>query len=216
MSVNVRETASTSATVIITLNPNTEVKVVGEENDFYKIEYKEYKGYVAKRLISDSQVQVTSRSSASRITNEQEKSQASEQKDVSQASSTAVSQTAGDKIASYAKKYVGYNYASGGTTPSNGFDCSGFVYYVYNACGYSLSRLCSIQAKTGTEISKSNLIPGDLVFFNNGSNGSIGHVAIYVGNGIIVHAANTRRGVTTDTINSGYYNTYYYTARRAF
>ena len=216
MSVNVRETASTSATVIITLNPNTEVKVVGEENDFYKIEYKEYKGYVAKRLISDSQVQVTSRSSASRITNEQEKSQASEQKDVSQASSTAVSQTAGDKIASYAKKYVGYNYASGGTTPSNGFDCSGFVYYVYNACGYSLSRLCSIQAKTGTEVSKSNLIPGDLVFFNNGSNGSIGHVAIYVGNGIIVHAANTRRGVTTDTINSGYYNTYYYTARRAF
>ena len=179
-------------------------------------EYKEYKGYVAKRLISDSQVQVTSRSSASRITNEQEKSQASEQKDVSQASSTAVSQTAGDKIASYAKKYVGYNYASGGTTPSNGFDCSGFVYYVYNACGYSLSRLCSIQAKTGTEVSKSNLIPGDLVFFNNGSNGSIGHVAIYVGNGIIVHAANTRRGVTTDTINSGYYNTYYYTARRAF
>ena len=116
----------------------------------------------------------------------------------------------------YAKKYVGYNYASGGTTPSNGFDCSGFVYYVYNACGYSLSRLCSIQAKTGTEVSKSNLIPGDLVFFNNGSNGSIGHVAIYVGNGIIVHAANTRRGVTTDTINSGYYNTYYYTARRAF
>ena len=216
MSVNVRESASTSATVLITLNPNTEVKVVGEENDFYKIEYKEYKGYVAKRLISDSQVQVTSRSSASRITNEQEKSQASEQKDVSQASSTAVSQTAGDKIASYAKKYVGYNYASGGTTPSNGFDCSGFVYYVYNACGYSLSRLCSIQAKTGTEVSKSNLIPGDLVFFNNGSNGSIGHVAIYVGNGIIVHAANTRRGVTTDTINSGYYNTYYYTARRAF
>lgn len=53
MSVNVRETASTSATVLITLNPNTQVTVVGEENDFYKIEYKEYTGYVAKRLISD-------------------------------------------------------------------------------------------------------------------------------------------------------------------
>ncbi len=52
MSVNVRETASTSATVIITLNPDTQVTVVGEENDFYKIEYKEYTGYVAKRLIS--------------------------------------------------------------------------------------------------------------------------------------------------------------------
>lgn len=52
MSVNVREKASTSATVIITLNPDTQVTVVGEENDFYKIEYKEYTGYVAKRLIS--------------------------------------------------------------------------------------------------------------------------------------------------------------------
>ena len=52
-SVNVREAASISANVLITLNPNTEVTVVGEENDFYKIEYKEYKGYVAKRLISD-------------------------------------------------------------------------------------------------------------------------------------------------------------------
>ena len=216
MSVNVRETASTSATVLITLNPNTEVTIVGEENDFYKIEYKEYKGYVAKRLISDSQVQVTSRSGASRIANEQEKSQASEQESVNQESSTPVNQSAGDKIASYAKKYVGYNYVSGGTTPSNGFDCSGFVYYVYNACGYSLSRLCSVQAKTGTEVSRDNLIPGDLIFFNNGSNGSIGHVAIYAGNGIIVHAANTRRGVTTDTINNGYYNTYYYTARRVF
>lgn len=53
MSVNVREKASTSATVIITLNPDTQVTVVGEENDFYKIEYKEHTGYVAKRLISD-------------------------------------------------------------------------------------------------------------------------------------------------------------------
>lgn len=51
MSVNVRETASTSATVLITLNPNTEVTIIGEEGDFYKIEYKEYKGYVAKRLV---------------------------------------------------------------------------------------------------------------------------------------------------------------------
>lgn len=211
MSVNVRESASASATVLTTLNPNTEVTVVGEENDFYKIEYKEYKGYVAKRLISDNQVKVTSRSSASRIVNEQEKTQ-----EESQTNAVTVNQTAGEKIANYAKKYIGYNYVSGGTTPSNGFDCSGFVYYVYNSCGYSLSRLCPVQAKTGVEVTRDNLSAGDLVFFSNGSNGSIGHVAIYVGNGTIVHAANTRRGVTTDTINSGYYNTYYYTARRVF
>lgn len=211
MSVNVRKSASASATVLTTLNPNTEVTVVGEENDFYKIEYKEYKGYVAKRLISDTQIKVTSRSSASRIESEPETTQ--EEK---QTNNVTVNQTAGEKIANYAKKYIGYNYVSGGTTPSGGFDCSGFVYYIYNSCGYSLSRLCSVQAKTGTEITRDNLLPGDLIFFNNGSNGSIGHVAVYVGNGTIVHAANTRRGVTTDTINSGYYKTYYYSARRVF
>ena len=94
MSVNVRESASASATVLTTLNPNTEVTVVGEENDFYKIEYKEYKGYVAKRLISDNQVKVTSRSSASRIVNEQEKTQ-----EESQTNAVTVNQTAGEKLA---------------------------------------------------------------------------------------------------------------------
>ena len=79
---------------------------------------------------------------------------------------------------------------------------------VYNGSNYMKEAIDSALAQTYKNI--------ELIFFNNGSNGSIGHVAIYVGNGTIVHAANTRRGVTTDTINSGYYNTYYYTARRVF
>lgn len=201
-SVNVREEASTTSNIVTTLLANTEVTIVGEEGDFYKIEYKDYKGYIAKRLITEKSGQVTSRGGETRKVN-------------TEVSSTEYS-LEGNKIANYAKKYIGYNYVSGGTTPSNGFDCSGFVYYVYNSCGYSLSRLCSIQAESGIKIEREDLKEGDLIFFNNGSNGSIGHVAIYVGNGTIVHAANTRRGVTTDTINSGYYNTYYYTARRVF
>ena len=118
--------------------------------------------------------------------------------------------TEGDKIVSFAKKYIGYGYTWGGTSPSKGFDCSGFVYYVYNSCGYSLSRSCQVQATSGTAVSKSNLAKGDLVFFDNGSNGSIGHVGIYIGGGKIIHAENERTGVRTDTINSGYYNKYYY------
>ena len=201
-SVNVRAEASTTSNIVTTLLANTEVTIVGEEGDFYKIEYKDYKGYIAKRLITEKSGQVTSRGGETRKVN-------------TEVSSTEYS-LEGNKIANYAKKYIGYNYVSGGSTPSNGFDCSGFVYYVYNSCGYSLSRLCSIQAESGIKIEREDLKEGDLIFFNNGSNGSIGHVAIYVGNGTIVHAANTRRGVTTDTINSGYYNTYYYTARRVF
>ena len=109
---------------------------------------------------------------------------------------------------------MGYPYVYGGTTPSGGFDCSGFVYYVFNSCGYSISRSCTVQEQSGTAVSRSELQPGDILFFNNTSNGAIGHTGIYIGNGTFIHAANPRRGVVTDTINSGYYNTYYYSARR--
>ena len=120
----------------------------------------------------------------------------------------------GERIANYAKQYIGYGYGYGGTSPESGFDCSGFAQYVYSSCGYSIGRTCSNQLGNGSQISKEELQVGDLVFFNNTSSGSVGHVGIYIGDNMIVHAANSRRGVTTDTIASGYYNNYYYTARR--
>lgn len=210
-SANVRESASTSANVITTLTRNTEVNVVGEEGDFYKIEYQNYTGYIAKSLVSDKAVaEVTSRSSEERS----EKVDTSKQKNNNQVDTSVSNSGAGDNIVAFAKKYLGYDYVSGGTTPSSGFDCTGFTYYVYNACGYSLSRSCSVQAKSGEAVSRENLQTGDLLLFNNGGNGSIGHVGIYIGGGTFIHAANSRRGVVTDTINSGYYNTYYYGARR--
>lgn len=208
-SANLREAASTSAKILTSLTTNTEVTISGEEGNWYKVTYKEYKGYISKELISDTQVEVTSRSQTT----------ARQQIEPVENSETAITYTegnssAGEEIANFAKKYLGYSYVYGGTTPGGGFDCTGFTYYVYNNCGYSLSRSCSVQAKSGTSVSKTNLQPGDLLIFNNGGNGTIGHVGIYIGNGNFVHAANTRRGVVTDTINSGYYNTYYYDARR--
>ena len=202
-SANLRDGASTNSNIIATLLRNTEVIIVGEEGDFYKVEYQNYKGYISKSLVSDVAV-TTSRSSE-----ERKVESFNEQIEI-----TCKDNTKGQKIVDFAKQYLGYNYISGGTTPNNGFDCSGFTYYVFNQCGYSLSRLCSVQAKTGKEISKEELQAGDLIFFDNGANGSIGHVGIYIGEGMFIHAANTKRGVVTDTINSGYYNTYYYQARR--
>lgn len=211
-SANLRKEANTSAEVLTTLIRNTEVIIVGEEAEFYKIQYKDYEGYMAKSLISDKVVEVTSRGSEERKPEKTE--QVVEKKEeISNEIVKAPNSEAGQKIADFALKYKGYSYVSGGTTPS-GFDCSGFVYYVLNACGYSLSRSCQVQAKSGTAVSRENLQPGDMVFFCNGSNGSIGHVGIYIGDGKMIHAANSRRGVVTDTINSGYYNKYYDSARR--
>ena len=76
----------------------------------------------------------------------------------------------------------------------------------------NLNRTAAAQYSNGTAVSRGDLQVGDLVMFGNGSN--INHVGIYAGNGTIVHAANPSRGVTTDTINSGYYNTHYIGARR--
>lgn len=214
-SANIREKASTSSNIITTLLRNTEVTITAEEGDFYKIQYQDITGYISKALVSEKPVaEVTSRSSGERKVNQIENSTSTTENDNKADEKTTSNSSAGANIVSYAKQYVGYKYTYGGTTPSTGFDCSGFVYYVFNSCGYSLSRSCQVQANSGSAVSRQNLSAGDLIFFNNGSNGSIGHVAIYIGGGQIVHAENSRTGVRIDTINSGYYNKYYYSARR--
>ncbi len=222
-SANIRKEASTSSDIINTLLRNTEVILVAEEGDFYKIKYQDITGYISKSLISDKPVaEVTSRGSSERkpsqtsnnttsTENKTPNKETTEKTDNKEATSNS---SAGSNVVSYAKQYIGYSYTLGGTKPSTGFDCSGFVYYVFNSCGYSLSRSCQVQAKSGSAVSRQNLVAGDLVFFNNGSGGSIGHVGIYIGGGQFVHAENSRTGVRTDTINSGYYNKYYYSARR--
>ncbi len=230
----IREKPSTDAEILEVLSLNTEVKITAETDEWYKIQFNSITGYISKTLISEELTQ-TSRGNAVRQpevqenlevaplgdpqTTEEKTSVTEENKPEVQETENKVEQTItitseGQKVADFAKQYVGYKYVYGGTTPSTGFDCSGFVYYVYNSCGHSISRSCSAQAKSGRAISKANLEIGDLVFFNNTSDGTIGHVGIYIGNGEFVHAATSKKGVRIDTINSGYYNTYYYSARR--
>lgn len=216
---NVRERADTSADVITTLLRNTDVTIIGEEGDFYKIQYKDITGYVAKSLVSDNPVETTSRGGIG----EREKTVVEEQSsNVNDTNNIVNPQTIsasseGERIANFAKQYVGCKYVYGGTTPS-GFDCTGFAYYVYNSCGISLSRSCSVQAQTGVEVgrqSRDELQAGDLLLFANGNNGSIGHVGIYIGDGYFVHAKNSNSGVVIDHLtNNPYYNQYYYSGRR--
>ena len=117
----------------------------------------------------------------------------------------------GSSIVATAKKYLGYKYVYGGSSPSTGFDCSGFTSYVFKQHGISLSRTAAGQYSNGVAVSRANLQPGDLVMFGKSK---INHVAIYIGGGQIIHASTPSTGVRIDTLTSGYYNNNYVGARR--
>ena len=121
----------------------------------------------------------------------------------------------GERIVTEARKYLGYPYTYGGSSPSTGFDCSGLTSYVFSRCGISISRRASTQYLNGTPISKSALQPGDLVFFRNSSSGSnIGHVGIYIGNGEYIHAQSTGHPVCIASLSDSWSTRYYYGACR--
>lgn len=94
----------------------------------------------------------------------------------------------GQDIAKFACQYIGYPYVAGGTSLTNGADCSGFVMSVYQAFGYSLPRSSYAQAGAGRGVSYSEAQPGDIIYYG-------GHVGIYIGNGQIVHASTERSGI---------------------
>jgi len=120
----------------------------------------------------------------------------------------------GADIIDYAKKFLGTKYVWGGSTPK-GFDCSGFVKYVYKKFGITLSRNSRSQASNGTYVKKANLKPGDLVFFDtDGGKNRINHVGIYIGSGKFIHASSSHSKVVISSLSSGFYSKNYMTARR--
>ena len=119
----------------------------------------------------------------------------------------------GQRIVNEASKYLGVPYLWGGTTPS-GFDCSGLVQYVLRDLGINISRVTQTQCKEGVPVAKGDLQPGDLVFFE--SNGEVHHVGIYVGNGQMLHAPHTGDVVRIKDMNTPYYTSTYYCARRVY
>lgn len=102
-------------------------------------------------------------------------------------------------VVSYALQFVGNPYVAGGTSLTKGADCSGFVQSVFRDCGYSLPRSSREQATAGTQISIDEIQPGDLLFYSKG--GSINHVALYIGNGQVVHASTAKTGIKISNYN---------------
>ena len=104
------------------------------------------------------------------------------------------------QLVSYALQFVGGPYRYGGSDPRTGTDCSGFTRYVYqNGLGISLNRSSGSQAAQGTSISASQMQPGDLLFYGSGK--SINHVAMYIGDGKIVHASTEATGIKVSNWN---------------
>lgn len=226
---NLREQANSTSKAVTQLKLNTEVTVKSTENGWSKIETNGKSGYILSSLLSDTKATTTSRSSineretsseatsenkedtSNNLTTSKSENTTQTTTSVEQSANTSSSSTSttGNEVIAYSKQYLGNKYVMGGTTPSGGFDCSGFTQYVYKHFGISINRTAAAQYSNGKHVT--DLQAGDLVMF--GPNG-ISHVGIYIGGGTFIHAANPSRGVTTDTLLSGYYKTHYVGARR--
>lgn len=102
-------------------------------------------------------------------------------------------------LCQYAKEFLGNPYVWGGVSLTKGADCSGFVLSVFKKYGVSLPHSSRAQANSGTSIEASQLKPGDLVFYAKG--GTINHVAIYIGNGQVIHASSPKTGIKISSYN---------------
>lgn len=203
--VNLRKEANTNSEIVARLSVNTAVEVYAEENNWSKVKVNEKEGYISSSLLSDKKQETSRSMSTSRSQLEQQQTQ-------QQQSTTVAPSTIGANVVETARQYLGCAYVYGASGPSS-FDCSGFTSYIFRLHGVSLSRTAAGQYSNGVYVSRDQLQPGDLVMFGT-STSNITHVAIYIGGGQIIHAANKSTGVTISTITSGYYNNRYVGARR--
>lgn len=219
---NLREGPSTEYKSIGGLAENEVFTVLEEENGWYKVKTSDdLEGYVLKSLVTLDDVKGTSRSGSRKIEivdlnkleeeDKKESSKEEKKEDTTKKETSSSSSSSADKkrkeLVTYAKKYLGYKYVSGGSSPKTGFDCSGFTKYVYGHFGYKLNRSSSAQANNGTYVKKSNLKVGDLLIFT-------GHVGIYIGDNKFIHASNPSDGVKITSLSDSYYVRNYKEARR--
>ena len=114
------------------------------------------------------------------------------------------------KLVRFARRYLGVRYSYGGTSPATGFDCSGFTRFVYAHFGVALPHYSGGQFALGRRVSRAGLRPGDLLFFDG-----VGHVGMYIGHGLFIHAPHTGTRVSIEPL-SGWYSGRYDGARRLF
>ncbi|WP_428846597.1 C40 family peptidase, partial [Neisseria elongata] len=126
----------------------------------------------------------------------------------------ALSRREADELIGNAMGLLGVSYRFGGTSVSSGFDCSGFMQHIFRkTMQINLPRTSAEQAKMGVAVSRSELQPGDMVFFST-SRGRISHVGLYIGNNRFIHAPRTGKSIEITSLGNKYWNSKYVTARR--
>ena len=186
--LNLRQAASTNSAILAQIPNGTSVNVIKLESGWANVIYNGTTGYVSLDYLKIMSGEAPSRNEA-------------------------VS-SKGQAIVELAKKYIGTPYVYGGSSPS-GFDCSGFVYYLYKSMGVTLNRVAADQMTNGTWVPKNALQPGDIVGFANRS-GYINHVGIYAGNGMMIHSPQTGEYVRYESIVTGNYANRITCGRRIF
>ncbi len=187
--LNLRSEASTSSSIVSQIPNGQTVSVESIQSGWAKVTYFGKSGYVSLDYLKVMQGENPS-------------------------SRNGAVSTKGQAVVELAKKFLGTPYVYGGASPS-GFDCSGFVYYLYKSMGVTLNRVAQDQMTNGIWVPKNALQPGDIVGFANKS-GYINHVGIYAGNGMMIHSPQTGDVVKYESIVTGNYSWRLTCGRRIF
>lgn len=181
--LRVREEASTDSATLALVGEGENLVVQEERDGWYFVEVDDEEGYISGEFVEISQKLPTAQTI----------------KELTKDDGFSDTRMA---LVQYALQFVGNRYVWGGTSLTNGVDCSGFTMQVYAHFGIGLPHHSGSQPAYGTRINAGDARPGDLFFYGSGSR--IGHVAIYIGNGQIVHASNARTGIK---VSNAYYRT---------
>ena len=207
------------------LYPGYAAKITGPVGEWTAVESGDVTGYVkteyiltgaeaqtyAENLVTEAQQEGKEEAEAFTyaVSRKSEEAQMTQevQENVQQTETTEVSAqpaSNGQVIVDYACQFIGNPYVWGGTSLTDGADCSGFVQSVFRHAGYSLNRTAAEQAHNGKAVSLNKLKPGDLVFFHTDKRSPkrISHVAIYIGNGKVIHSANRKVGMVVSTLGN--------------
>lgn len=183
--VRMRAAAGTDSEIVRVTTYGESVEILGVDGEWYKVSAGGKTGYIRGDYVSFTEPDPSQAPAAGSI---------------------------GEQIVAFAEQFLGTPYVWAGSSPS-GFDCSGFVSYVFKNFGYTVNRTAASMYTNGVAVDKSDLQVGDAVFFASSSE-SIGHVGIYIGDGEFIHSSSGCGYVTISGLDESYYSRMYVGARR--